>query len=41
MKQNFLLISDKFKADEIYILYTFYPLSKKWLEHNSEPRPQT
>ena len=29
MKQNFLFVSDKFKADEIYILYTFYPLSQK------------
>jgi hypothetical protein len=29
MKQNFLLTSDKFKADETHILYTFYPLSKK------------
>jgi len=38
MKQNFLLISDKFKADEIYILYTLYP-SKKKLEHNTVPRP--
>jgi hypothetical protein len=50
MKQNFLLVSDKFKAEEIYIyIYLYLPISishthstpsqKKWLEHNSVPRP--